>query len=539
MNEWIGKNRDAIAILRVSSHRQRDNLSHDIQAKEIEAYYRTHNLDLVRTVRFIESAKDSEKRLKYHEAIEFALENGIRHILFYMGDREARNLTDNEYNEKLVLQDRIVLHYVSERKILHANSPESDFTARDYQAVGNKDFSRRLRVKVRDAMMKKAEDGWFPSNHLPLGYAHQRRRDEFGRELKRGTIVVPDPYEKNVRQAQREFELRGFERMTLTQIKDQLIVEGFITQKKGRNYESSIERRLKNKFYSGYYDWPKKSRIEHKGKHELIIPPRLFQLVQETFGGRGLYSKKEGIFSGGWIRCGNPECGCFITYDPKNKTMKSTKEVKTYHLYRCSNGKKVHQDFRGAYVHEEKIWEQLSVAIESISIDEDFAKEMATALNETQKQVQEAAKKEMQSYRDGLIKLDDRESELYEDFKSGVLDEEGYRRQVARLKQQRLQFTESLEKANAAISDAGFETVRTTIELARDAKSLWLSRSPDERRQFLDELLSNRVLDGTNVRYDLKKPFATLVEMKENENWRPLVDDFRTDSAEIHGGPNP
>lgn len=524
MNEWMGKNRDAIAILRVSSHRQKGNTSHDVQESEIVAYNKFLGLNLVQVFRVTESAKDSDQRRQYRAALTWAMDNGIRHIEFYMYDREARNLTDNEKNEKLVRQDRIVLHYVSEKKVIHKNSPDSDFFMRDIQAVTNKQFLRNLSTKVNDAMRAKAEDGWFPSNHLPLGYVHQHKRDEFGRELKRGTTIVRDPYDKKVRQAQREFELRGYERMTLTQIKEQLVAEGFISQKQGRNYESSIERRLKNKFYSGYFDWPKQDGLEYRGKHELIIPPRLFQLVQETFGGRGLYSKKEGIFSGGWIRCGNPECGCFITYDPKNKTMKSTKEVKTYHLYRCSNGKKVHQDFRGAYVHEEKIWEQLSVAIESISIDEDFAKEIASALNETQKQVQAAAKREMQSYRDGLIKLDDRESELYEDFKSGVLDEAGYRRQVTRLKQQRLQFTEMLEKANAAISDAGFETVRTTIELARDAKSLWLSRSPDERRQFLDELLSNRVLDGANVRYDLKKPFATLVEMKENENWRSLRD---------------
>ncbi len=50
---------------------------------------------------------------------------------------------------------------------------------------------------------------------------------------------------------------------------------------------------------------------------------------------------------------------------------------------------------------------------------------------------------------------------------------------------------------------------------------------------MLDLLLSNRTLDGVNIRYDLKKPFAVLAEMARKNNWCSQVDEFRTAVAGI------
>jgi hypothetical protein len=72
------------------------------------------------------------------------------------------------------------------------------------------------------------------------------------------------------------------------------------------------------------------------------------------------------------------------------------------------------------------------------------------------------------------------------------------------------------------------ETVKSTIELAKNAKLLWNSRSPEERRLLLEMLLSNRKLDGVNVQYDLKKPFQILLEMKQDLKWRRQCESFRT-----------
>src|SRR5688500_2350454 len=106
MSIWKGNDNRAIAILRVSSHGQRDNTSHDVQETEVREYCRLNGLDLIQAFKLVESARHSENRTRYKQARDWALKEGVRHILFYMMDRESRNLTDNEENENLVRRDQ-------------------------------------------------------------------------------------------------------------------------------------------------------------------------------------------------------------------------------------------------------------------------------------------------------------------------------------------------------------------------------------------------------------------------------------------------
>ena len=71
-------------------------------------------------------------------------------------------------------------------------------------------------------------------------------------------------------------------------------------------------------------------------------------------------------------------------------------------------------------------------------------------------------------------------------------------------------------------------TGKLLLELATSAKSLWKGRSPEERRAYLDKVLSNPILNGVTIEFELKKPFAVLVQMTENVEWCPLVDDLGT-----------
>jgi hypothetical protein len=52
--------------------------------------------------------------------------------------------------------------------------------------------------------------------------------------------------------------------------------------------------------------------------------------------------------------------------------------------------------------------------------------------------------------------------------------------------------------------------------------------SQNGKKIMMIKLLSNQVLDGTTVRYQLIKPLQTLSEIKGNNNWRTRVDDFQT-----------
>ena len=88
------------------------------------------------------------------------------------------------------------------------------------------------------------------------------------------------------------------------------------------------------------------------------------------------------------------------------------------------------------------------------------------------------------------------------------------------MQDEQVHYTALMEKAQLMINDAAGESVKSILELATNAESLWKRRSPEERRLFLEKLLSNPTLDVATVRYEIIKPLRTLSEMKENSNWR-------------------
>ncbi|MEZ4814312.1 MAG: recombinase family protein [Bdellovibrionota bacterium] len=517
----------AIAFLRVSSKRQQDNSSHEIQRNECNDYCDKNNLILTKIFAVVESAKDSDSRTQFKEAIAFAKSNGIKHMLFYMFDRETRNLTDNENNEKLIRLGSLIIHYVKDRKVMDANSPDSDFLQRDMSAIVNKQFSRNLSTKVRDAMRDKAENGWAPGNHVPLGYVHEKKRDENGRELKRGTTIVRDTNEQNLTWIRREFELRALG-YSYEKIREQVVQEGLVPQKKIKAYrDTSVQKRLSNRFYWGEFTW---AGVRYQGKHPIIIPIAMLEKVDQLFTKRGTSSTKyasEQQFANGYFKCGDPTCGCFIIYDPKDKKRKNS-EPKRYKYYRCSNGKRKHQSLRGRNVNEEMIWQQLESSLDSVYLSNDIAEAISAAMNEVKKKTKQSHTREIEEYRRYLEELEVREDSLYSDMKRELLSQESYSRQIKSVREERAHYTDLLEKTQHIISDASIETAKSVIELAKGLKPKWKVMTPPERLQTLNFIVSNPVLDGVNVRYDLKEPYSVLRDLRGNSNWRPQAVILRT-----------
>jgi hypothetical protein len=179
-----------------------------------------------------------------------------------------------------------------------------------------------------------------------------------------------------------------------------------------------------------------KTRFE--GKHELIIPAKVLREVQAINEGRA--PRKNPIPDGedvfrGWFTCAHPECQRQITYERKEKKLKSTGEAKIYHFYRCSNSRKIHD--KKVYISEEKIWQQLEPAVGALEISPEFAQDIADALNETAEKQRAAIKKQMEGFRLELRALEGREDGVYADFKGGVLDEMSYKRQIDRVRAER------------------------------------------------------------------------------------------------------
>ncbi|GIL17256.1 MAG: hypothetical protein BroJett040_10070 [Oligoflexia bacterium] len=511
-----------VAIVRRSSAGQKDNTSAETQIAAITRYAEDHGLELVITpAEIIETAYDSEKRSKYNALMAQAKKLGAKHILFYNASREARNPKDLSANTDLIRQDKIIVHHVADGKAYSKHSSDADLLLRGITGVINENYSRENGTRVRNAFRTKAEQGWFPYRHTPLGYVHHKEVDRSGYAIKGTATVIVDPNPANVRLVQREFELRA-QGHSYDVIRQKNLEDNLVPTAQIKTYNrTSVEKRLKNSFYWGSFKLTGDPK-NYKGKHELIIPAKVLKAVKAINDGNVSIQRKT-IMNGddvfrGWLVCDHPECRRQITYERKEKTLKSTGEVKVYHLYRCSNSRKIHD--KKVYVSEDKLWAQLEPAVAALSISEEFAQDITSALNETHDKQKAAIKKQMEGFRVELRGLEGKEDIAYDDFKRGLLDEIGYRRQIDRIREDRKHYESEIERLTLSISDEAMVSVKKVFELAINAKELYISMNREERLEYLKKVCSNPTLDGLTLQYQLKSPFARLSGWKENQNWR-------------------
>ncbi|MCC6809827.1 MAG: hypothetical protein IT381_20530 [Deltaproteobacteria bacterium] len=100
-----------------------------------------------------------------------------------------------------------------------------------------------------------------------------------------------------------------------------------------------------------------------------------------------------------------------------------------------------------------------------------------------------------------------------------------FKQQQGRLRGDQSLLFDLLQDAQRQIDGAYLQTAQNTLELAKSAKMLVESRAPQERLEFLKKLLSNAVLDGRIIKFELKKPFLVLSEVREvpeNSVWRAV-----------------
>ncbi len=497
---------DAIIINRVSDRRQKEGFSLEAQQRHGSEYAKSKGFNVIKEYTFQETASKQSQRKRFNEILIFIdAYPGEKTLVVIVekSDRLGRNHRDKEIIQELYQEGKIEVHFYKENRIFNRNSNATDIFIDDIMTSVGKYASMNIAREAIKGMREKAEQGWFPMK-APFGYMNHKPPGE------KHSIIVPDPQTKHI--VQKIYELRdqgwSYEAIRLQ------IIHSFPPQGRHKNrfnQKSSIEQVLKLPFYGGRFFWKNEW---YEGQHERILPEALFHRVRKSLKQRGVRKdQKLGLFTS-WLKCA---CGCAMTYDPKTKHIKASNEVRRYDYYRCSNAKQSH--LKLVYIAEDKIMNDLEDAVSKITITDCMATDISNALDELQRRASIARNRDIESYKEALASLEKLEDKIYDDHRAGLLDADGYKRQIERVREERRHFTNLMAKAQNEIGDATITTAKRVLELATDAKTLWLSRSKEERRDFLEKILSNRVFDAPSVRYEMKKPFQILSEMASSSNW--------------------
>lgn len=504
--------REAIGIVRCSTQKQGDGMSPDVQENGIAEYARRKGLN-VAVRRVFESGKDSAARPQYQEALVEARLKG--NIIFWVWDRTGRNLTDHEQLEREVRAGRFRVHIASENRIYDHNTPDTDWFAADVNKATYKQYSRDQRRRALEGGQAKADAGEYPAKP-PLGYINAPRLGPDGQLIRRGSRIVKLGWCDRLFLRMLELRLSeaSFKVVAATVASEDLGVPPDRLAPFARPAGATkVELLLKNPFYVGKFEW---NHGTYQGTHEPVFSAAQWEALQATFHGPAapLRIVKRDAALAGFLKCA--QCGCQITYDPKKR------RERVYHYYRCANGKKQHRKL--IYVSEATILDGFATAAEAIAIDTLIAKEPVEILDTSHADVREQRKRDSARFERELEALEPKEDQLTELLLAGTLDDAAYKKQLARIREQRAELAQKLARASERLDDAHMETVKSTLELAKRAKLQWAERSAVEKRRFLELVLSNSVLDGESVRYELRKPFALFAEMNGSSSWRTRHD---------------
>ena len=213
--------------------------------------------------------------------------------------------------------------------------------------------------------------------------------------------------------------------------------------------------------------------------------------------------KKDFAFTG-LITCSG--CGGSVTADEK----KGGRYIYYHCAAKCEAVK---------YIPEAKVSEQLGEAIRSIVMPAEVVDVVRRVLLESQQD-------QLQFHRDATQRLSQRKAKIgsyldqaYTDRLEGVLALDEYSRRSTTWRDELVGVEREIERHDEAKRTYVDEGVQL-IELAQVAHILYVSQPPHEQRRLLDVVVSNCVLEGTSVRYYLRKPWDILAEMEKEKKWR-------------------
>ncbi|MFH1744562.1 MAG: recombinase family protein [bacterium] len=332
---------------------EKQALSIDSQIKEMLKIAERDRLDIADIRKESHSAKDSGQRPVFNQLIADIKSGKFNGILTWAPDRLSRNAGD--LGALVDLMDQKALVEIRTYGQRFTNSPNEKFLLMILGAQGKLENDQKG-LNVKRGQRARCEMGLWPAP-APTGYLNEKNRDK-------KCHVLVDP--KRAPIIKEMFEKVGQENWSgkkvyrwMSEIKFTSINEKPLTL-------SNVYILLKNTFYYGVFQYPKKSGNWYTGIHQPLINKELYDKVQEQLKRSEImnpWGSKELAFTK-LITCGY--CGATITADEKLRKLKNG-GVNRHVYYSCS--KRWQNDCKCGYIKEEDLIEQLTEILDVVKLD--------------------------------------------------------------------------------------------------------------------------------------------------------------------------
>lgn len=329
---------------------ERQAMSINSQIKEMSDMAQREGLNVVEIKQESHSAKQSGQRPVFLELINDLRNDKFQGVLTWAPDRLSRNAGD--LGSLVDLMDSNHLVHIRTFGQSFSNTPNEKFLLMILCSQAKLENDNRG-VNVKRGIRAKCEMGWRPCMP-PIGY--------YNRAFNGVKDIVEDPERAPyIKEMFERSALRGDSGRT---IKKWLDKNGFTTRSGAMVTLSQIYLMLKNPFYYGVFEYPKKSGIWYDGSHPKLVSKELFDRVQVQLQvpRKSKWGMKEFAFRG-LINCAS--CGSLITGEEKFKK-RADGNMNRYVYYHCT--RQINYDCKEPYITQDALQEQLLSIISKLPI---------------------------------------------------------------------------------------------------------------------------------------------------------------------------
>lgn len=419
-------------------------------------------------------------------------------VVIHKIDRSARNLRDWADLGELIDQG-LEVHFANEALDLHSRGGR---LSADIQAVVAADYIRNLREEAKKGIYGRLKQGFYPMR-APIGYL------DHGAAKPKTIDPVKGPL---VREA---FDLYGTGRWNLRTLAEELNRRGLRYHGGGMLSVNSLDKMLRNPFYTGVIRL-RKSGETFEGNHEALIPKSLFEGVQAVLHGR--IGTRVQVYDFAFRRL--VKCACC-----GRSLIGETRKGHVY--YRCHT-----RTCPPTSVREPDIDALVERKLRALEFNPEERACFSIEIETLQSEWIRNRNKEIEILRARAGQLTERLNRLTDAYLEGTIDRDLYEERKVPLIEERRALSDrcaDFEANRASVPDE----IRKFVGLAGSAYSLYKNASTEKKRRMLRLIMSDCTADRKAVDFVYYVPFRQVADREKDDGGGPGREMGRTPARTI------
>jgi DNA invertase Pin-like site-specific DNA recombinase len=484
------------AYIRVSDPKQKTGVSLQEQRAIIERYAEKIGAEIVEWFKETRTAAKAGRPV-FDRMMNLLRTGKAQGVIIHKLDRGTRNYRDWAAIDELI-ESGIEVHVANDNLDLRSRGGR---LAADVQIAVAVDYIRNLREEALKGIHGRLKQGILP-NGVGIGYLNTGAGKPKAIDPKKGPIV------------KRFFELYATGAYTLRAIASEAGRLG-LRNRYGRALRmQEIHKILRNPFYAGTIR-SKRFGI-FAGAHKPLVTQALFDRAQEVLDGKFVRRTKRHEFPfRRFMRC--KTCGRSLIGSAR----------KGFVYYRCST-----IGCPTTSVREDRVDEEIRAVLRRLTLSAAEA-----TLIEAELQLMTADQSTLRTARraslgEALAAVNARLSRLTDLLLDDKIQSQEHEEKRLVLFAERQRLEQDLVGIESAEVDLA-ATARGIVGLAKCPETLYETADAVQRRELLEIVMSDCIVDGKALEFSLREPFATLAKFDNLQSCGQLYDTPRTCSREV------